>query len=180
MAARAEVGQLWRRTFDAYVDYYRAVGRLTSAYVRAVAGTAGELRSQATSPAPAPTRPAPPRVPPTMALEAESGSTAVGMFVVENGGPSTVSGSLEVASLSDPEGRQVKPAIAFEPDRVTLEPGEQAVVQATVTIDRSLRPGIDYRGEVHVPGPPGTRIPIVVRRLATPRAASARTTRSRR
>jgi hypothetical protein len=173
VAAGVEVGQLWRRTLDAYVDYYRAVGRLTSAYVRAVAGTAGELRSRTGAP-PAPSPPAAPRTPPTMALEAESGATAVGMFVVENGGPSTVSGTLEVASLSDPDGKQVKPTIAFEPDRVTLEPGEQAVVQATVTIDRSLRPGVDYRGEVHVPGPPGTRIPIVVRRLAAPRTARTR------
>jgi hypothetical protein len=165
--ARSELEQLWRRTFDAYADYSRAVGRLTADYVRAIASTAREVRSGSAAPSATIPR-APRRSTTTMALEAAAGSTAVGMFVVENGGPSTVSGALEVPSLANTDGQQVKPQIAFEPDRVTLEPDEQTVVQASVKIDRSLRPGVDYRGVIQVPGPPGTRIPIVVRRLPSP------------
>ena len=178
MAAGDDVAQLWRRTLDAYVDYYRSVGRLTANYARAVAGTAGALRAAASTPArPAPA-PAPPPPPtpasrPTVALEATAGSTAVGMFLVENTGSSTVSGPVEVPSLADPDGREITLQVGFEPDRVTLGPGEQTVVQAAVEVDRSLREGVDYRGEVRVPGPPGTSVPIVVRRLAAKRRASS-------
>jgi hypothetical protein len=176
VAAGDDVAQLWRRTLDAYVDYYRSVGRLTANYARAVAGTAGALRAAASAPArpaPAPPPPPSPTSRPTVALEATAGSTAVGMFVVENTGSSTVSGPIEVPSLVDPDGREIELQVGFEPDRVTLDPGEQTVVQAAVEVGRSLREGVDYRGEVRVPGPPGTSVPIVVRRLAAKRRASS-------
>jgi hypothetical protein len=168
MAVAGDLGRLWRRAFDAYVAYYRSVGRLTANYARAVAGTAGELRpGPSEQPTARPTTAA--SAPATMALEAEVGAVAVGMFVVENSGLSRVSGALELSSLIDPNGQDVHPELGFEPERVTLEPGEQMVVQAAVKIDRSLRTGVDYRGEVSVPGLPGTRVPIVVRRLASRR-----------
>ena len=176
MAATSDLDRLLRRTLEAYADYYRSVGRLTANYARAFADMASELRQNAPVRARAARRPAE-TARTTMALEAPAGSTAVGMFVVENSGSSSVSGPIELTKLSDTDGREVIPELNFEPGRVTLEPGEQTVVQATVKIGRSLRAGVDYRGEVRVPGPPGTTVPIVVRRLASGRRAAATRTR---
>jgi hypothetical protein len=157
---------------DAYVDYWRAVGRLSVNYLRAVGSAA----------TPAPAAPAPEAslaaavrrrpVNATMVLEGKAGSTAVGMFVVENSGHERISGELAVPSLADAEGREMRATVAFEPAHVTLEPGEQTVVQASATIARSLKTGLDYRGEVRVPGLAGTSIPLVVRRL--PASSSGR------
>jgi hypothetical protein len=164
MTLTSEVDRLLRRTLEAYADYYRSVGRLSANYARAFAGTASELRQNTPVRVRGSARPAG-AARTVMALEAPAGSAAVGMFVVENSGSSRVSGSIELTKLSDTDGRQVIPQLTFEPQRVTLEPGEQTVVQATVKIDRALRAGVDYRGDVGVPGPPGTTVPIVVRRL---------------
>jgi hypothetical protein len=177
--SEADLRRFWRGALDAYVDYWRAVGRLSATYLRALSGAAGLDRRPGQAPpaagepaTPAATRPAPA----TMALEGELGATAVGMFVVENSGSDRISGELTVPSLADPEGREARPQVAFDPERVTLEPGEQTVVQASIAIDKSLRTGRDYRGEVRVPGLAGTTVPIVVRRLAAasrPRSAAA-------
>jgi len=175
MAVTSDLDRLLRRTLEAYSDYYRSVGRLTGNYARAFAGTASELRPN-TSRAQAARRPAD-TARTTMALEAMAGSTAVGMFVIENSGSSRVSGAIELTKLSDTDGHVVIPELNFEPERVTLEPGEQTVVQAAVKIDHSLRAGVDYRGEVSVPGPPGTTVSIVVRRLASSRRPAATGTR---
>ena len=176
MAVTSDLDRLLRRTLEAYSDYYRSVGRLTANYARAFAGTASELRPNTPSRAQAARRPAD-TARTTMALEAMAGSTAVGMFVIENSGSSRVSGAIELTKLSDTDGHVVIPELNFEPERVTLEPGEQTVVQATVKIDHSLRAGVDYRGEVSVPGPPGTTVSIVVRRLASGRRPAATGTR---
>jgi hypothetical protein len=101
------------------------------------------------------------------------------MFVVENSGSSPVSGELEAPPLRDADGHQTQPEFAFEPDRVVLAPGEQTVVQLSVAVDRTLEPGVDYRGDVRVPGTPGTTIPIVVRRLGGERRRTARKTAAR-
>ena len=99
------------------------------------------------------------------------------MFVVENSGSSPVSGEIEAPPLRDAEGHQTQPEFTFEPDRVYLGPGEQTVVQASVAIDRTLEPGVDYRGDLRVPGTPGTTIPIVVRRLEGERRQTQRAAR---
>lgn len=160
---------LWRRAVDAQIRYYRSVGQLTVEYGRAVAGVLRGVRGTR----PAGEAAAPPETQPlsapVMALEAEEGSAASGMFVVENRTPGRVSTPIEVPVLADAEGRQVRPEIRFEPEVVTLEPREQALVQITVLVTKALRPRVDYRGEVTVPGLAGTRIPLVVRRLAPAR-----------
>jgi hypothetical protein len=169
LSRTAELTQLWRRALEENLRYYGAVARLTGEYSRAVAGTARDLvgsrvpQTAATS--------APDAAPaPIMALEAEAGSQAVGLFVVENRSPRRVSAAVEVPGLTDPEGRAAQVALAFEPETLDLGPGEQTLVQVSVGVDDSLREEVDYRGELHVPALPGTRVPIVVRRLPTSRA----------
>jgi hypothetical protein len=171
--------QLWRRAVDAQLLYYRSVGQLSVEYARAVLGAVRSARPAAAPAAPAPpAQPALPAAAPVLALEAEAGSWAVGMFVVENGTGTRVSAPVDLPVLADADGRQVHGEVRFEPEVVTLEPGEQTLVQIAVEVTRGARQGVDYRGEVSVPGLQGTRIPLVVRRLAAP-APAKRATRSR-
>lgn len=171
----AELEQAWRRASDANVRYYRAVGRLYGDYVRAVAGLSRDLfasRGAGAGQASSAGSPRPVQAPaPVLALEGEAGSSASGIFVVENRSPRLVSTPIEATPLADHEGRVATSRLAFEPEIVTLAPGEQMLVQVTIPIDRKLHARADYRGTLHVPGLPGTTIPIVVRRL--PAAATS-------
>jgi hypothetical protein len=171
--------QLWRRAVDAQLRYYRSVGQLSIEYARAVLGAVRAARPAQPTPTSAPPTPALPAAAPVLALEAEEGSWAVGMFVVENGTGTRVSAPVDLPVLADAEGRQVHGEVRFEPEVVTLEPGEQTLVQIAVEVTRGLRRGVDYRGEVSVPGLTGTRIPLVVRRVAAPAQARKRAPRSR-
>lgn len=183
MADTPSLEQLWRRAVDAQLEYYRSIGQLSVEYARAALGV---VRADRLSAAPAPMAPAPaaaqatqPVAAPVLALEAEEGSWAVGMFVVENSTGALVSAPVELPALADADGRQVHGEVRFEPEVITLQPGEQTLVQIAVEVTRGLRRGVDYRGEVSVPGLTGTGIPLVVRRLAAPRPAAKRGTRSR-
>jgi hypothetical protein len=173
--ASAALERAWRRAAEANVRYYRAVGRLYGDYVRVAVGLARGLApsQEATRPVrvDAPGPPAPPPAP-VLALEAEAGSSASGIFVVENRSPKVVSTPIEATALADREGRTAGTRLAFEPEVVTLAPGEQTLVQVSVPVDRTLRARVDYRGTLHVPGLPGTSIPIVVRRLPSKATSS--------
>ena len=167
--------QLFRRAVDAQLEYYRSVGQLSVEFARAAFGVVRADRATPSLRIPVPpvaqaAQPALPAAAPVLALEAEEGSWAVGMFVVENSTGSRVSAPLELPSLADEEGRRVHGAIRFEPEVITLQPGEQTLVQIAVEVTRGLRRGVDYRGEVMVPGLTGTRIPLVVRRVAATRS----------
>lgn len=170
----ADAADLWRRALTANGAYYRAVGGLYREYGRAVAAVlrGGSAPSQA-APTPAPAlAPARPR-PSAMALEASAGSVAAAAFLVENRSRERVSAPIEMSALVDPEGSSRTLAPVFEPAVATLDPGEQLLVQVTIPVGRTLRTGVDYRGEVHVAGLEGQKIPVVVRRL---RAARSRGT----
>lgn len=174
MADAPTLDQLFRRAVDAQVAYYRSVGQLGVEYARAVLGAVRSARpSAAASPAPARELPTPVAAAPVLALEAELGSTAVGVFVVENVTGARVSAPIEVPVLADADGRGLTAGLRFEPEVVTLAPGEQTLVQLGVEVTRSFRVGVDYRGEVSVPGLVGTRIPLVVRRVPKRRKAPA-------
>jgi hypothetical protein len=165
------LGDLWRRAVELNVGYYRAVGRLVVDYWRASAGVVSELAGTTTTTRPAPMQPPAASVAPApvMALEAQSGRTAHGVFMVENRLGTSVSGPISVGTLADESGREVEVPLTFEPDVVTLDPGEQLLVQVAAHIGSGLAPGVDYRGEIRVPGLAGTRIPVVLRRVSARR-----------
>ncbi len=189
MAERGQLDELWRRGVDANLRFYEGVGRLTADYVRALASVAADLRTgRAARPSapsaadPAPPREAPPRPPaerqdPVLVLEAEAGNAALGVFMVENLLGSKVSAPVTTTPFADSEGREVQPDLSFDPDVITLEPGEQMLVRVAAAIDEAFEPDVAYRGEVSVPGPVGTRVPLVLRRR--PEASKPRT-RARR
>lgn len=167
--------QLFRRAVDAQLEYYRSVGQLSVEFARAAFGVVRSDRATPTlrvpvTPVVQAAQPALPAAAPVLALEAEEGSWAVGMFVVENSTGSRVSAPVELPVLADDEGRRVHGDVRFEPEVLTLEPGEQTLVQIAVEVTRGLRRGVDYRGDVRVPGLSGTSIPVVVRRVAASRS----------
>jgi hypothetical protein len=112
-----------------------------------------------------------------LVLEAEAGDAALGVFMVENLLGEKVSAPVTTTPFADSEGREVQPELSFDPDVVTLEPGEQMLVRVAVAIDDAFEPEIAYRGDVRVPGPVGTHVPLVLRRRpdeVEPRAGARR------
>lgn len=165
MAPAPTLEQLWRRAAEANLRYYRTVGQLAGVYGRAAVAVVRAARSEPEHAAAAGGA-APDVAAPVLALEAEEGSSAVGMFLVENRTQAHVEAPVEITDLADGAGRHIRPPLGFEPEVVTLAPGEQTLVQVGIAITDAVRPGVDYRAEVRVPGLVGTRIPVVVRRLA--------------
>jgi hypothetical protein len=110
----------------------------------------------------------------------EAGQSGMGVFIVENTTPEQLSIPVSASPFHDPHGREVHPAIAFRPDVITLDPGDQQVVQVAAAVDETLEPDIRYHALISVPGLSATRIPIVLRRrpgaaLRTKRRAKAAT-----
>ena len=177
MAEAGPAGDVLRRALEANLQYYAALGRLTVDYFEAL----GSIARQVEVPAklgnrtitlrqaePAPAAPAPAPAPPAvMVLEAEGGGTAIGVFLVENLLAEKVSAPVSASAVTAPDGREVALPLAFDPEVVVLEPGEQILVRVSARIDEELEPDVSHRAELAVPGVIGTKVPIVVRRRAS-------------
>jgi len=191
MAEQSGLDQIFRRALEANARYYEALGQVTTDYLKALAGVLGEVKlpttlaSRAAAPAPPAASAA---APSAMVLEAPAGHTAVGAFMVQNRLGQHVAAPVVTSAFLDPSGAEVRPALAFEPDVVSLDVGEQVLVRVTATIDERLEPGVGYRGEVTVPGLSGDRIALVLRRrdavvehvVKPPATAARRRSRGRR
>jgi hypothetical protein len=146
--------------------------------VRAVAGAVGSLGAGLPASAAAATRPAAHRAPspaagtsaPALVLEAEAGKRAEGAFIVENLLSEGMSSPVVASVFASAEGRELRPRLAFEPEVVVLDAGEQVLVRVVATIDEALEPGVGYRGEVTVPGLVSRGLSMVVRRLESSEA----------
>jgi hypothetical protein len=88
------------------------------------------------------------------------------VFLVENLLTEKVSAPVSASAVAAPDGREVAVPLAFDPEVVVLEPGEQILVRVAARVDDGLEADVSYRAEVAVPGVIGTRVPIVVRRRA--------------
>jgi hypothetical protein len=174
MTEHVPLSEVWRNAVDANIRYYSTLGQLTARILNVLFTSVTELRpdlqmgsgpGQQFEVPKSPPAPSAHLAPPSaMVLEGRAGGNAMGVFLVENGLPHRVSTSVIASAFVDPEGRLVHPAMRFEPERIALEPGEQVIVRVTTVIDESLLPEMRYLGEISVPGMPGTRIPIVLRR----------------
>lgn len=166
----------WKRLTEANLRYYSGYAKLAREYVdEVVASFQGARRASASGPigavpteararpAPAPAAPEP-SPPPAMALEGRLGSRPAGAFVVENGLDRRVRTPLLASSFKGPAGAELSIPLTFEPAEIDLEAGDQVLVRVTAAIDDSLEHGVVYRGDVTVPGLPGTRVGLVVRR----------------
>ena len=166
-----ELADGWRAAADAGLRYWGTLGRLAFESVTALVPVVTDLRPVDVEP---PGEPAP-AIPKTILVEAEAGQSGMGVFLVENTTVEQLSIPVSVSSFHDPDGREVKPTVAFRPDLITLDPGDQQVVQVAAAVDETLEPDVRYHAFISVPGLSETQIPIVVRRRST--AARPRTTR---
>ncbi len=160
---QTDLAGVWRDGTEAGLRYWGRLGRLAFESVAALVPLVAELRpddsGQAVLPDDSGAR--------TILVEAEAGQTAVGLFLVENTTPEQLSVQVSVSTFLGPDGREVDPAVAFRPDMIVLESGDQLAVQVAVMIDETLDADVRYRGEISVPGLSNTRIPVVVRRRVT-------------
>ena len=165
MAGQAE--DIWRRALDANLRFYGALGQLTANYFKDLFSSVlgGAQTSQAARPAAAaPEPPKPQKRTAVMVLEEAAGKTAVGVFLVENNLGREVAERPVSSAFVDSAGRKVQPALRFDPEVVTLAPGEQLLVRVMAAIDDTLEPEVRYQGELTIPGLTSTAIPIVLRR----------------
>lgn len=177
---RTDLGAAWRDAAGAGLRYYGQLGRLTLRLAEELVPALGELRpalrlapeEPAAARADAPVPAAAPAAQ-TIVIEATAGRSGLGVFMVENTTASQVSAPVGVSAFADAEGRVVQPKVRFSPEVVTLDPGDQVLVQVAATVDGTLEPGVRYRAEISVPRLSGATIPIVVRRR--PPASRAKT-----
>lgn len=99
-----------------------------------------------------------------MVLEGEAGSSALGVFLVENRFGQEISACVVASAFTDEAGKQVQPDLKFDPEMLNLKPGEQLLVRVEATIDENLELEASYYGEFAVPELTGTRIRVVLRR----------------
>lgn len=172
MSEPVELIDVWRRTLDATVQFYSAVGELTVNFLQSLAASATTLEraaeakptgNSANQPA---THSVPTNKPPhpvsTMVLEAEDGAQAVGVFLVENLLSRPVTASPAVSDLLGEDGRKFKSSLSFHPPSMTLAPGEQVLVRVLASFGKEMKPGVRYQGEIRVPGLLGTSIPLAL------------------
>ena len=99
-----------------------------------------------------------------MVLESETGSQALGVFLVANNLGHEVSARVVASTFVDASGRTIQPVFTFDPEVIVLAPAEQLLVRVMTLIDDSFEPEVRYRGEFTIPELSGTLIPIVLRR----------------
>jgi hypothetical protein len=158
---QTELAEGWHAGVEAGLRYWGTLGRLAVESITALVPLVAELRPGGG--APVEIVEAPP-VPKTILLEAEAGQSGMGVFIVENTTAEQLSIPVSASPFHDPRGREVHPAIAFRPDVITLDPGDQQVVQVAAAVDETLEPDVRYHALISVPGLSATRIPIVLRR----------------
>jgi len=158
----------WRTGVEASLRYWGTLGRLALESASVLVPLVAELRRESVAPEIA----ARPALPPTILVEAEAGQSGMGVFLVENTTAEQLSIPVHASPFRDSHGDEISLAVAFRPDTITLDPGDQQVVQVAAAVDETLEPDVRYRALISVPGLSETQIPIVVRRRpdAAPRA----------
>ncbi len=162
--------RIWGRALDANLRYGARIGGMALKTAERLVSSIATIGSQLTpeeDARPLVRNPPPSSLslpPASMVLEGVAGSRASGLFVVENKLPHQISTPIAVGPLVDTDGHEIPSALRFEPGMITLSAGEQVVVRVGVQIGRALAAGIGYKADISVPGIPGARIPIVVRR----------------
>ncbi len=176
--------EAWRRAMDANIRFYRAWGELTAGWAREVTAAGASLtpttlalgrtsvpatspggRSAATPPDPPP--PASAKAP-VLVLEALGGQAVSASFLVENSWSHPVEGRVGAGEFHSATGDSVDVNTRFDPESLSLAPGESRLVRVTVEVPEGLVPDVDHRSSISVSGVPGTTIPVLVRRLADP------------
>jgi hypothetical protein len=164
-----------RDAAEASLRYYGRMGglalELAEALVPSLSGLRPEVFRSPASPEPSAALAEAPRGQ-TIVIEAAAGRNGLGVFMVENTTGRKVSGPLGVSAFADESGREVQPTVRFSPEVVSLEPGDQVLVQVVAGVDGTFEPGVRYGAEIRIPELTAAGIPLVVRRRAArPRKA---------
>lgn len=187
MSQPVQLTDVWRRSLEATVQFYSAMGKLAFDCLDTLLATAGNSNSKESPDGNRPASVSVPReassttpnaAPVSMVLEGEVGRKALGVFLVENGFSRAVSASATATAFVDDDGNEINPTVEFQPSSITLEPGEQILVKVLASIEKDMPAGIRYRGEIGVPGLMGTRIPVVLGRTAEAKAKGSKTSRA--
>lgn len=178
MQNKLSVDELVKRAVDLNVRYYSGLGQLWANYVKDLVSTFGDIASvrPQTSQSQSTANPSAQKAhqTPVMVLEAEAGREALGVFLVENHLSHDISTRVAPSAFFDESHNEVRPAFSFDPESVTLRPGEQVLVRVRVQIDNSFAPDVRYQGYLNIPELTGTRVPMVLRRRsAAPEEASS-------
>jgi hypothetical protein len=168
-SAQVELADVWRDAVEAGLRYWGRLGRLAVEGVAVFVPAVAELRPELQRDSPRAREASGPK---TILVEAEAGTYGVGVFLLENTTAERLSIPVSVSPFVGEAG-EVQPAVTFRPDLITLDPGDQQVVQVAVAVDETLEPDVRYGAEISVPGLSATRIPIVVRRRRTTTAPAA-------
>ncbi len=137
-----------------HLEYYSALVDMTAEFherTRALLGV--EPRDETRAPPPDP----------EMRLSGAPGDTVRGGFRVEN----TTIAPMTVELVAGPFRREgsdevARPAVAFDPPRVELTPGQEQQVTLIVPVGPDLAPGATYRGTVSAAGVDAVRIGVVL------------------
>ncbi len=165
MADRPLLENLLKRGIDANVKYWEAVGRAASDYVQTVskiwadapiAFTPGTFTTRSTTT----TRPSGP----ALLLEGPAGTQARAVVMISNDLDRDADAAVSVTDLRAPDGQRVSFDIRPSPDRVKLARGEKVPVTLTADITDAMADGVDYEGEINVPGLSTKGVPVVLRR----------------
>jgi hypothetical protein len=167
MADRPLMEDVVKRAFDANMRYWETVGRATTEYVQAVTkiwadvpitwtpGVSPKRASngvQATAPA--------------LLLEAIAGAQARATIMVSNDLDREAEAQISVSSLRGPDGAFIAMDIRTMPETVKLAAGARVPVTLTADITDAITQGVDYHGEINVPGLSPRGVPLVLRRRA--------------
>jgi hypothetical protein len=98
---------------------------------------------------------------PEMRLSGPPGSTVRSAFRVEN----TTTAPMSVELVAGPFRRdgtdeEATPAVAFDPPRAELTPGQEAQISVIVPVGKDLAPGATYRGTIGAAGVDSVRIAV--------------------
>jgi len=173
MAERTPLEQMWQRAIDVNVRYWETVGRATTDYMQQITRLWADAPiSWSPGPRSPGMRPASegstaagrPSAGPVLLLEGPAGSTAEAVVMISNDLDRRTEAEVDVSKLRGPDGRFVGVSLRPEPALVELDRGERTSVTVRVDITDDLDIGVDYRGEVNVPGLSQRGVPLVVRR----------------
>ena len=159
MADELDLPEIMRRTVQANAKLYKGWVDLSLDYFRAVADIFGGVPEPASSPAASAGQNAG-----AVVLEGEESTSASAAFLVTNDLGRKIECALVATDFRDSDGNTVRAKPSFEPAKFELSPGQQAIVNVTVPIDRKLTEGVAYSGEIAIQGMDGFSVPAVIRR----------------
>lgn len=159
MADNVDVAEILKRAAQANARFYKGWTDLTLEYVRGLSSILNGEESAPQSVAEMDTSAG------ALVMEGEEGSSVTGSFLVTNDLGRTIDCEFVSSVFNDPEGARLTLKPLFTPAKLSLESGEQRVVQVTVAINNALAAGVGYSAEFSIKGMDGFAVPVVVRRL---------------